>query len=92
MTVSFIICSVLFCVHFLSLYYLLEPYTDNSNNASISYVALYILVLYIFANLTRFDQISLHLVLLISAIVLPIYMIIMLKLVKKLSPKTFRYK
>lgn len=89
--VSVLMTNVFFCIHSLVLYYLLQPYTSELNQASKLYVlinmATYIIIYLLSQNSFNISTFAFG-----TILVCMIYAVIATILIYKLSPKTFRIK
>ncbi len=89
--IAIICASILFSIHNLNLYYLLQPYNKDFAMKSVSYMVLSFLtyfIVYGFTNLNLDMQTSSIVIIIFSII----YLIISLILIRVYAPKTFRIK
>ena len=90
LSISIIAMNIFFSVHFLGLYYLLQPYTASSGRRSTIYNIFLIITYYICYSLK--SNIHIRYYGLITSIFVPIYTIIIIILVNRYAVKTFKRK
>ncbi len=90
LSVSVIAINIFFSIHFLGLYYLLQPYTSSSSRRSTIYNIILIITYYLCYSLK--SNIHIRYYGLITILFVPIYTIIIIILVNKYAVKTFKRK
>ena len=89
--VSIIIMSILFSIHYLVIYYLLQPYDEDMSMKSMSYNVISFLTYYICYLCTTHTFSIMNFTMFVTILSI-IYILISLMLVKKKAPFTFRLK
>lgn len=81
--------SILLSVHYLSIYYLLQPYNHQMEMRKISYHFVSILTFVVMNYLTFSSFMSINKIIVLSVIII-LYIIVLLRLVKKYASQTFK--
>ena len=89
--ISILIMSILFSIHYLVIYYLLQPYDENMHMKTFSYTIVSFITYYICYLCTRYTFSIIRFSMMVVVISL-VYLIISLLLVKKKAVFTFRLK
>ncbi|STO00840.1 Uncharacterised protein [[Eubacterium] infirmum] len=91
LVVMLVILTLFYSVHYLTMYYMLQPYTDQSKIKSPIYSISNTFIYAFSLVMMQIKSVPMWLYLLICAVVL-IYMLVSFSMMKRLAPKTFKRK